>query len=234
MTNDTYHGKQKYVGNVAAGYDEQRATKPHWVREQKTVAAFVEKIEAGSTVLDVPFGTGRYVQIYLARGLKVRGADISGDMIAAAANRLGDEIFEQLDVRVADAEFLPFGDGAADALVSTRFIKWLPDLKTVDSVIGEFARICSGRLLIQVKVTDIGDGGASGLLTVARHLLWLLRDRLHTGYSVLAGRSPKKTLRYSDADLRVIFARWGLEIIDVFDDEDESRAIRYYILESRY
>jgi ubiquinone/menaquinone biosynthesis C-methylase UbiE len=108
MTNDSYHAKEKYAGNVAAGYDDRRVEKPHWGREQAVVAGFIADIAARSTdatVMDVPFGTGRYVDDYLAHGLNVIGADISADMIAAAADRMGAEIFCQLDVRVADADW---------------------------------------------------------------------------------------------------------------------------------
>ncbi|MBT4043882.1 MAG: class I SAM-dependent methyltransferase [Rhodospirillaceae bacterium] len=233
MTNDSYHAKEKYVGNVAADYDDQRVEKPHWGREQAVVAQFVANLASGTTVMDVPFGTGRYVDGYLERGLKVIGADISADMIAAAADRMGGATFEQLDVRVADAEHLPFPDGAADAVVSTRFIKWLPNLAVVENVIGQFVRICPmGRMLIQVKVTADGGAEARGVVALIKRLLWLLRDGLRTVLSAVAGREGKKTRRYSDGDMRAIFARHGLNIIDVFDDEDESRAIRYYILES--
>ena len=236
MTNDSYHAKEKYAGNVAAGYDDRRVEKPHWGREQAVVAGFIADIAARSTdatVMDVPFGTGRYVDDYLAHGLNVIGADISADMIAAAADRMGAEIFCQLDVRVADAEHLPFANGAADAVVSTRFIKWLPNLAVVENVIGQFARICpTGRMLIQVKVTADGGPQAGGVAAAIKRARWLLRDGVRTMLSAVVGREGKKTRRYHDGDMRAIFARQGLTIVDVFDDEDESRAIRYYILEN--
>lgn len=233
MTNDTYYAKEKYFGNVATGYDERRTKNPRWEREQKVVAAYVAAIKQGSTVLDVPFGTGRYVECYLERGLKVMGADISADMIAAAAKRLSEEVFGQLDVRFADAEHLPFDDGAADVVVCTRFIKWLPSLDIVDNVIGEFARVCHGRMLIQVKVTADGGPNARGPMGLIKHRLWRLRDGLRAGLSALSGRASRKTRRYRDVDVRAIFARRGLEVIDAFDDAEESCAIRYYVLQNR-
>ena len=69
-------------------------------------------VARGSRVLDVACGPGAVAAAAAARGAAVIAVDLSPEMIAVArAHHPG------LDVREADAERLPFGDGAFDAVV---------------------------------------------------------------------------------------------------------------------
>src|SRR5699024_7072239 len=68
----------RYYKSTARDYDKKRDYKPCWAREQAAVEAFVH----AGPVLDVPCGTGRYVQIYKDKGLDAQGGDESDEMIA--------------------------------------------------------------------------------------------------------------------------------------------------------
>ncbi len=72
----------------------------------------------GERVLDLATGTGWTSRLVAGRGATVVGADIAGDLIAAARERA--EV-EGLDIayRIGDAENLPFADGEFDAVIST-------------------------------------------------------------------------------------------------------------------
>ncbi len=72
----------------------------------------------GERILDLATGTGWTSRLVAKRGAAVTGTDIAADLLAAARDRARAEGLD-IDYRVGDAEELPFGDGAFDAVVST-------------------------------------------------------------------------------------------------------------------
>lgn len=227
MVGETYHGKTKYSGRVAASYEQARAPSPRWRREQEVVRAFVAEMSAGSSVLDVPFGTGRFVPIYFERGISTVGVDISADMLEQAKQILGDQ-FARCDVRIGDAEALPLETQSVDYLVCNRFIKWLPNLEVIEKVIGEFARVARKRMIIQAKTSLESEPLRIRLRERVRKLWRSIKTR--------AGREAhpgawRGTRRYRDADLCALFERSGLVVVRAFDEPVVGTGVRYYILE---
>lgn len=109
----------KYYGSVVERYDAERCHNLRWAREQLAVNDFVSE----GPVLDVPLGTGRYGEIYRAKGLRVTGIDISPDMIAMARRR-----YPTIEAREGSILALPFPDDAFATAVCTRLLDWLaPD-----------------------------------------------------------------------------------------------------------
>ena len=147
--NPNYVAATRYFGDEARNYDESRSEKPRWEAEQRIVTDYVRQLPSGSTVLDVPFGTGRFAATYLAAGLRVTGVDISKDMLEEAKRNLEGNI-SNFELRVAPAEKLPFADGSFDYLICNRFIKWLPSERDILSVAAEFRRVCRKEMFIQV------------------------------------------------------------------------------------
>ena len=77
-----YAPARHYFGGNAATYDERRAHKPKWSEETRVVETYVSRLARDASVLDVPFGTGRFALLYVAAGLAVAsrvryGADAS-------------------------------------------------------------------------------------------------------------------------------------------------------------
>lgn len=70
---------------------------------------------AGLRVLDVGCGTGTQLQRYVDAGCEVAGVDASPAMLDRARARLG----EDADLRLADAEHLPFEDRSFDIVTAT-------------------------------------------------------------------------------------------------------------------
>ena len=106
----------KYHGHAAKNYDASRQTDGTWKAEH----ALIEKLLTDGPVLDVPFGTGRYVPIYREKGLDYLGIDISRDMLAQAKQKYPDA-----NCRVGSVFDLPTGFQTA---VCTRLLNWLyPD-----------------------------------------------------------------------------------------------------------
>lgn len=109
----------RYRGDVPATYEDTRRHKPEWPLEQAAVADLVTE----GPVLDAPLGTGRYIDIYKAKGLQHVGLDISPDMIAEARRKHPD-----LNAVVGTIFKTPFKDGAFSTAVCSRLLNWLePD-----------------------------------------------------------------------------------------------------------
>lgn len=157
----SYYAKRHYRGEQARRYDSLRAARPKWQQEQAIVRRFLEGLAPGTRLLDVPVGTGRFLPFCAELGLRSAGADISPGMIGEARSVAGSLAGGFLDLQVADAERLPFADGAFEALVSHRFIKWLPDDQRVVTCLREFARVCRGTMLLQVKQPRGGSAAAA-------------------------------------------------------------------------
>jgi ubiquinone/menaquinone biosynthesis C-methylase UbiE len=227
MVRKAYQGKTKYSGRVASAYEQTRALRPRWRREQEVIRAFVAEMPAGSSVLDVPFGTGRFVPIYLERELSILGVDISADMVEQSKQILGEQ-FGLCDVRIGDAEALPLETESVDYLVCNRFIKWLPDLDVIEKVIGEFARVVRKRMIIQAKVSPESEPLGIRVRERVRRLWRSIKKRIDRAAHLGGIRGPR---RYRDADLRALFERHSLEVVRAFDEPVVGAGVRYYILE---
>ena len=106
----------KYHGNAARNYDRARMNDGTWHAEN----ALIEKLVTHGPVLDIPFGTGRYVPIYEQKGLDYLGIDISPDMLAQAKRK-----YPNVHCQLGTVFDLPTGYQTA---VCSRLLNWLyPD-----------------------------------------------------------------------------------------------------------
>jgi hypothetical protein len=228
-----YSAKLKYVGPLADKYVANRAQMPTWLWEQDQVRAWAETRPAGASVLDVPFGTGRYVPIYRAAGLEIRGCDISADMVAVARRELGAD-FQTCQVEVADAENMQhLADGAVDAVLCSRFIQWLPTLDVVDRILAEFARVAREELFLQLKIP-------AGAAPRRRSLLERGVRALRAGPAVSLHRLRRKLARHPSTDWTTyvhaeheVLARaaaHGWRLVTVGEECPSAPGIRFYRL----
>lgn len=84
-------GARKYRGSRAGKYDARRQTADKWIAEQKIIQGWLAELPAGSEVLDLPVGTGRFLDCYQERQLKFHGADLSADMLYTSARKLDEQ-----------------------------------------------------------------------------------------------------------------------------------------------
>ena len=108
-------GPDVYYGSVAANYDASRSSKAKW----RTEAEAAEQFITAGPVLDVPFGTGRFVPLYRAKGLDYHGVDISPDMLALARAKYG-------AVNCTAGSVHDLTDGEFATAVCVRFLEWIP------------------------------------------------------------------------------------------------------------
>ena len=100
---------------------------------------------ARGRVLEVAIGTGRNLAHYPA-DVTVAGVELSPAMLAIAERRAG-ELGRDADLRIGDAQALPFPDGSFDTVVCALSLCGIPDPA---AAIGEMRRVLvsGGRLLL--------------------------------------------------------------------------------------
>lgn len=113
--------------DVAGDYDSSRFRS--WYGrlfnavEKREIAKAFAGLPANASVVDVPCGTGRLAEVLLESGYKVRGVDISPDMLEVAKKRLA-RFGEKFSTQVCDARELSRAerfDGALCARVLMHF-----------------------------------------------------------------------------------------------------------------
>ncbi len=117
----------------------------------------LDTLPKGISVLDVPFGTGRFVPYYRERDYQISGLDASGHMVDAARKALGDEAFYDCFVCIGDAAKLRYPDGAFDLLVSTRFLRDIVTFGPAKQMLKEMARVTRRWAIIQLG--EAAEGG---------------------------------------------------------------------------
>jgi SAM-dependent methyltransferase len=103
-------------------------------------------------VLDLATGTGWTSRLVAARGARVIGVDIAGDLIAAARERAQMEGCD-IEYRLGDAENLPFADGEFDAVVSTCGVMFASRPEAAAAELGRVTRK-GGRIALTTWLPD--------------------------------------------------------------------------------
>lgn len=140
----------RYHGEIASSYLANRTGEGKWQRENDVLEQLLSDSSEGSSVLDVPFGTGRFVELYLAKKMRVSGLDISPDMLAAAKQALGDT-FDRCDTAVGSADRLPYEDKSFDLIVSCRFFS-LVTHEMAKRILAEFRRVGRSRIILTIRI----------------------------------------------------------------------------------
>jgi len=146
-----YDGYHKYDAQVAKNYDQDRRSEEHWQLEQ----LFIEKMTAGvrlGRVLDIPVGTGRFLQYYQGAD-EVVGLDISSHMLQQAAERLTPGATPQVQLAIGDALALQYEDAWFDTVVCFRLAHLLPP-SVLPKLFAELARVTKDRILLQVYASQ--------------------------------------------------------------------------------
>jgi SAM-dependent methyltransferase len=108
--------------------------------------------QPGERILDLSTGTGWTSRLVARRGASVIGADIAGDLLAAARVQADAEGLA-IDYQIGDAEDLPFESEAFDAVVSTFGIMFA---SRPEAAAAELARVVrrGGRIALTTWASD--------------------------------------------------------------------------------
>lgn len=139
-----------YRGDTARNYLSKRLKQEMWHKEQALMDELISAQPDGISVLDVPFGSGRFVEMFRRKNMSIFGIDISQDMLDLAKQELGDA-YDHCQIEVGSADALPYDDNSFDLVVCFRFIGLLP-YATARKVLAEIRRVCRGAVIIRVPV----------------------------------------------------------------------------------
>lgn len=126
----------RYTGPAAANYDENRKYTPRYHAEEKAFAKYFEQVKPQS-VIDCPFGTGRWLDYYRNINGPVIAIDLSNDMLAMAQRKISDArsiIVRFVVGSVFDCDFSQFHALKLDILVCTRFLNWVSVQKAREAI----------------------------------------------------------------------------------------------------
>jgi ubiquinone/menaquinone biosynthesis C-methylase UbiE len=173
------HGANKYFGDIAAGYDAKRDTSPKWTIEQQIIERMISELPEGSTVLDCPVGTGRFLNCYIANKLRFIGMDRSGDMLVQSALKLlpEDRVAAWVETSNQHNTILPFRlkdhgdsmlvigdacqtglkDKSVDCACVIRLTRWLIEEQGPAGIVAmlkEMQRVSRSKIILTVRVRE--------------------------------------------------------------------------------
>lgn len=149
MLKQTAPKGDSYYKGRAQNYNKKRLKQEWWHVEQKEMEELLASLPRNLSVVDIPFGTGRFVPFYDKFGYTISGLDSSSAMIEAARASLG-ALYDKCSCTVGDAMDLPYKDGAFDLVVSTRFLRDIVTFGMAKKMLAEMARVTSKYAIIQL------------------------------------------------------------------------------------
>lgn len=141
---------ETYVDKVAKNYDTERVGQGKWVQEQKAMDKLIAHIPEGSSLIDIPVGTGRFFPFYKERNLNVTGLDISKDMLSEAQQKAKKEKLENVDFKVENILDISLKDGAVTTCLCVRFLNWLK-WPLVEQAFSEIHRVSSQYMIVGMR-----------------------------------------------------------------------------------
>jgi ubiquinone/menaquinone biosynthesis C-methylase UbiE len=162
-----------YYGSTAITYHERRKDSTRWKAEDRAVARLLATLPEGLSVIDLPFGTGRFTEIYADRAIQITGVDISDEMLSASRKIYGSAL-DDATLEVGDATALKYADNAFDLVVSVRFLQNIIPFAMVKLALQEMARVTKswGILEFEVRKADAVDAGLPADTEPLRGLLY--------------------------------------------------------------
>jgi SAM-dependent methyltransferase len=136
----------------ASAYRAKRgpAAYGRYTREDRIARAWLGDLGTGARILDVPCGTGRFIELANELELAYVGADISAAMLHEAGR--GSSGRRQSFV-LGDVTRLPFRDASFDCVIVWRILHHIGDTATRQAILREAARVTTDRILVSFHHT---------------------------------------------------------------------------------
>ena len=147
---DIYHADNAY------DYDKLRISTNFWIVEQEAMTSDVRRyIQPEKKILDLPVGTGRFLELYTQKCLEVTGVDLSAEMLEKCADK-GREFPGSLSLIQSASYPLPFEDLSFDYSVSFRFLQSIISMDDVRKTLEELKRVTNVYLILELGYRDEG------------------------------------------------------------------------------
>lgn len=149
------------VYTTAKEYERTRERGYFWVNEDSAVKEFLSDLIMAypfsdrkyRVLLDVPMGTGSFVNIYQKLGFEFHGIEISEEMLEQAKLKQKGKEFNN-SFKIGDARRLDVPDDRFPLVVSTRFLLSIISYKDTRSCLAEISRVCSFAAILELNWGD--------------------------------------------------------------------------------
>jgi len=212
-----------YYGEGAERYLERRISKKSWPKEQNTVLNFLSLLPDGLSVLDVPFGTGRFVPFYIDKNFQVYGLEKSPDMISTAKEVLGNQ-FAHCSIDIGDATMLEYLDASFDLVVSFRFLPHIVTFKQAESALKEFSRVTKKYAILQLGQRERGVYRRRLPKANEKMESWLYPDEIEemleeVGFKITNKSGPVKSATTTTAKVAKNVGNWHVFLCEKINSE---------------
>ena len=221
--------EKKYYGKMSATYDALRIGTPQWEQENDIVTGYLRRFSPGTSILDIPVGTGRFLDFYAGQGFTVTGLDISSDMLACARDKAAGL---SAGVTLQEGSIFSIAHPAKhfDVAVCIRFMDWVGE-RDLANAMAELVRVTRTAIVVYVPTyvpfAMLGLPGPAGFGRLFRQLKMRLYKFRKRSDSVIHERAV--VLR--------TFSELGLKTIDrqcideIADSERRGHERDIYLLE---
>ena len=169
----TPRNQSEYQGDRAESYDSRRTSEAKWQTEQATFEVFLAlAAPTPARIVDVPVGTGRFLELYATHGHEVIGIDVSIDMLAQAILKQEQLGGSNITLRVGDITALDMESDSVDVAACIRLFN-LVDAAFVERALNELARVATGHLIVGIR----SHGRHGGIRRISRRVRSLLSDK---------------------------------------------------------
>jgi ubiquinone/menaquinone biosynthesis C-methylase UbiE len=223
--------EKKYYGKMSATYEALRIGTPQWEQENNIVTGYLRRYSPGTSILDVPVGTGRFLDFYVEQGFTVTGLDISSDMLAHARDKAAG-LSAGITLQEGSIFSIAYPMNHFDVSVCIRFMDWVGD-RDLATAMAELVRVTRTAIVVYVPTyfpfAMLGLPSPAGFVRLLRQLKMRFYKFRRGSDSVIHERA---------AVLRT-FSELGLKIIDKqrIDKTEDSERRGYerdiYLLELR-
>jgi ubiquinone/menaquinone biosynthesis C-methylase UbiE len=215
----------RYRGDAAHKYDADREQTAKWGLEQAAVESILSALPPMLSVVDVPVGTGRFVELYQKLGMRATGIDVSPDMLARAREK-ADRAQASITLQEGDIRAIDAPDGAFDAAVCIRFLNWV-DLDGVRGVLNELTRVADRYLVVSIShflpLRDIDLFSRYGVRSLAGQLARRFKTQ------VMRNTRRKRIIFHEERALTAAITDAGLKVAKAICTEPGSRGVRSFV-----
>ncbi|SMX22475.1 class I SAM-dependent methyltransferase [Boseongicola aestuarii] len=161
---------EAYSGDRARDYDSRRSKSSRWKAEIAAFESMLSKSKATS-VLDCPFGTGRWITQYAEHDLNVIGVDLSAGMLEEAEAKIAalpeakQERFSLKEKSIFDLSPTDFPD-QPNLIVCVRFLNWI-SASEVEKVLDLLSAFQAKEMIVGASVVPKKSG------PLARFWYWI-------------------------------------------------------------
>ena len=144
--------RDRYRGQRARNYDRDRIGSAEWEREQEVVESFLRDARPRSNdlVLDIPVGTGRFLELYKSLGCRAAGLDISEEMLEQAVVRAADLELDA-ELGIGDITSIAADDSSATVVICVRILNLL-GFNDFRRALAEASRVSSEYVIAGIQV----------------------------------------------------------------------------------